>query len=100
MALPGAPANLGVRPGPEPQSLYVNADTVVATPSVDSYTVYVDDATGVSSSQFRVKKDLLLKPDVMVKLDFFAAVYFVTITATNSEGEGSAATEASLTLEK
>ena len=92
MALPGVPANLSARPGPEPQSIYVNADAVVATPTVDSYDIFVDTVTGVGAAQFKATRTAV-DPDIEIKSLPQAGRYFVTIRATNSEGDGAAATE-------
>jgi len=98
MAAPDAPANLAAKPGPHPGSMYVNADAVTADPEVDTYTVYVDHQTGVATDQYIAKYDLLVDPDVMLEGLPEGIRLYVTITATNSEDEGSAATEVEVVL--
>ncbi len=95
MATPGAPAGISVGPGLNPGEVVVKWTAVVATPTVDYYTVYLDDGTGVGTGAFRKRK---LKTTA-VKQNFdrlltWRAIY-ATVTATNSEATGSAGTEAS-----
>ena len=92
MAVPGIPANFSARPGPHLHSIYVNADVVAATPTVDNYNVYIDYITGVAKGQFR-RKTISLVPDIMIDGLPAVPVYFVTIVAENSEDEGAEATE-------
>lgn len=99
MATPGTPANFSSKPGPEPQSLYVNADTVTATPTVATYHVYVDTVTGVGKSQFE-HKQTGVKPDQTILGLRHAERYFVTITAESSEAEGTAATEVEVVMSR
>lgn len=99
MATPGVPANFSSKPGPEPQSLYVNADTVTADPTVDTYSVYVDTITGVGKAQFK-HKHTGVKPDQVILGLRHAERYFVSITAQNSEAEGTAATEVEVVMSR
>ena len=94
MATPGTPANFSVKQGPHPNSIYVNADTVSASPTVTIYNVYVQGATGVNKSagNFTVKKSAGV-PDILVTGIPEAANHFVTITAESSEAESNIATE-------
>ena len=94
MATPGTPANFTVRHGPHPNSIYVNADTVSASPTVSTYNVYVQGATGVNKSagNYTVKK-VSDVPDILVSGIPEAPNYFVTITAESSEAESNIATE-------
>ncbi len=96
MALPGIPANLSARIGPHFDSIYVNADVVAATPTVDNYNVYIDYITGVAKGQFR-RKTISLVPDIQILGLPIVPRYFVTIVAENSEGEGSEATAVEVT---
>lgn len=93
MATPGAPANLSAQPGPEPNSLYVNADTVSASPTVTSYSVYVDPLTGVGKTQYTYKHQGVNPDQQLLGIPESDGRYFVTISAENSEAEGNVATE-------
>ncbi len=86
MAVPAAPADLAARPGPEPQSLYVNATAVTADPVVTTYTCYVDTVTGAAITQFKVK-EVSTKPQFTLLGLRHAERYFVNMTATSSEAE-------------
>lgn len=94
MADPGAPQNVVVSPGHNPGDVIIQWDALVADPVVTHYTVYLDDNTGVSTSQFRRRK---LKTTA-TKQTFEGLTtwrdIFATLTATNSEATGVAATEA------
>ena len=94
MAVPAAPANLTVKPGPHPNSITVNADAVSATPTVLDYSVYIQSVTGVNKTagNFDHKKTST-KPDVVIEGIREMANHFVTITARNSEDESVIAAE-------
>lgn len=95
MALPGAPGNVVVRPGLNPGDVIVECDAVVATPTVDTYTAYINNATGVdSTSAFRAQRTSVTTKFVFRAKHTWRSV-FATVKATNSEGDGTDATEAS-----
>lgn len=100
MATPGKPGNLVVKSGPHPGSIVVNADTVSASPTVTSYTVYVNGITGVDKTTFIFKRDLLTKPHLVILGLPDLPAYFVTITAINSEAEGAIQTEVKYILRR
>ena len=95
MATPGAPAGISVRPGHNPGDVIVEWTAVVASPTVDFYEVFIDNATGVdSTSAFRAKrKTTALKAVFRAKFTWRSV--FATVNATNSEATGSDGTEAS-----
>ena len=98
MALPGAPANVVVRPGHNPGDVIVECDAVSASPVVLNYTAYIDSATGVdSTSAFRAQRTVLKlsAPHIVFRNKFTWREVFATVKATNSEGDGVDATEAS-----
>lgn len=94
MATPGTPANFTVKPGPHPNSIFVNADAVTATPTVATYNVYVQGITGVNKTagNFKIKK-VSTKPDVLIESIPEWPNIFVTITAESSEAESNIASE-------
>ena len=101
MATPGAPATVTAKRGPVPRSLYVTVAAVSASPAVTSYTVYIWSKTGVgkAATAYSVKRPGLSRPattPLLVEGLPEYPTYFITATATNSEAEGSAATETSV----
>lgn len=97
MADPGAPTNLEARPGPHPQTLYINATAVTADPVVTSYHFYIDGVTSVSKTQFQAHFEST-NPYYQTPSLFQTERYFVTITAENSEAEGIIATEVEVVM--
>ena len=97
MAVPAAPANLAARPGPEPQSLCINADAVTADPVVTTYTAYVDTVTGAAITQFSYK-EVSTRPYFTLLGLPHAERYFVNMTATSSEAESLDGTEVEVVM--
>lgn len=97
MADPDAPSDLEARPGPHPQTLYINATALVADPVVTSYHFYIDGITSVGKAQFQATFEST-NPYLTTPSLFHAERYFVTITAENSEAEGTAATEVEVAM--
>lgn len=95
MATPGAPGNITVGPGLNPSTVKVTWDAVTADPVVTHYTVYLDDNTGVSTSQFRKRKSKTTALKQIFQNLVTWKTVFATVTATNSEATGSAGTEGS-----
>ena len=95
MATPGAPGSIAVRPGHNPGDVIVSWGAVTADPVVTHYTVYLDDNTGVSTSQFRKRKLKTAAIEQTLEGLLTWRDVYATVTATNSEATGSAGTEAS-----
>ena len=96
MAAPSAPASPVLRPGPEPQSLWVYGNDVA---TATYYNCYLDPATGVAAAQYKMQQKCTTGevPSWLIRNIPFWGKVFVTLTAFNVDDEEStAATENSI----
>lgn len=94
MAAPSAPASVAVKQGFNPQSARVSWASGGGDAEV-SYTVYIHNATGVSTSTYSGKVPVAASR-LFVDIDGIGyEKVFATVTATNADGTSAAATEAS-----